>query len=701
MSLQDLTPLNSRQARETAVRRFKRFLSSENVQLSFIRASLFGDPSGKVFLKLMDRWALHLAFANGRSGAQLARNTVMSYYRHVKNWLLADFPQHRATIERQLLDMGKTLERYCVKQQGALVKKAPACTKEDLRLLIDGIFSDATSAKDYQDAALLSLMWYAFGRASDLSFVRKCNLSVAADDVLFLRFIRTKTSEEQGITLFPDQGSFVTCPLHAVAIALAMQTFPGTSLLDHPNLVGDDLNEHFEVSSGICLAEALNQCAYEDVSVPSEAGDEDATANASDEISGSRPAKRQSQPGLKIHAYVNRIVKALSERQQRGGLTTGLSSHSFRRGGAQHANSDASLSAQWIFDRGSWNMTTTNKAFAYVFNTTSEDQKVSKVLSGWESADKPAIPSIAVFDSTVRARIRGLGRNLFLSSYCLVDPAMNLDARVLDLLTVTLIKYYPEISERYPSSPYADRMRSCCMALHIKMPEVLAWSNKLYQHCTEMKKSSGDQDTYGPGVSKEIALINHQNIVIGELVNINRDLTERLEALEKQMRTKQQPTIAHDDSVDGCSPGISSPSEEVSKGPKLGKSAPMSAAAIWFEWYTRTPRLWDTNANRQYKSTAKQVVGFMKLFLPNGFELDPTAADYADKVLRLGKEAQALMVEFLRSRGIQSKFGSGLLKKLRELHRQGAMASLIESYRARVAIGKVVDPAPESSHTFF
>jgi len=60
----------------------------------------------------------------------------------------------------------------------------------------------------------------------------------------------------------------------------------------------------------------------------------------------------------------------------------------------------------------------------------------------------------------------------------------------------------------------------------------------------------------------------------------------------------------------------------------------------------------------------------MKLFLPNGFELDPTAADYADKVLRLGKEAHALMVEFLRSCGVQSKFRSGLLKKLRELHRK-------------------------------
>lgn len=323
MSLRDLAPLNTRQAHETAVRRFKSFLASENVELSFIRPSLFGDPSGKVFVKLMDRWAMHLAFANGRKGNQLARNTAMGYYRHVKNWLLDDFPQHRATIERQLLSMGRVLERYFVKQQGSVVKKAPACTKEDLRLLIDGIYFDATSAKDYQDAALLSLMWYAFGRASDLAFVHKANLSVAADDVLFLRFVRTKTSEEQGITLFPDQGDFVTCPLHAIAVALAMQTSPGRSLLDHPNLDDGDSKEQFEVSSGLSLAEALNECAYEDYNDSSQDTTRDVSSKNSQATSEKLSARSKSQPGLKIHAYVNQIVKAISERQQRGGVTTG------------------------------------------------------------------------------------------------------------------------------------------------------------------------------------------------------------------------------------------------------------------------------------------------------------------------------------------------------------------------------------------
>ncbi|GMF34642.1 unnamed protein product [Phytophthora fragariaefolia] len=100
--------------------------------------------------------------------------------------------------------MAQTLERYCLKRsEGEAVKKAPACTKEDLRILMDGIYYDAANLKDYQDAALLALMWYTFGRASDLGFVAKSSLSVSADGVIFVRLIRVKTSEEQGLSLFP------------------------------------------------------------------------------------------------------------------------------------------------------------------------------------------------------------------------------------------------------------------------------------------------------------------------------------------------------------------------------------------------------------------------------------------------------------------------------------------------------------------
>ncbi|POM75254.1 Hypothetical protein PHPALM_7670, partial [Phytophthora palmivora] len=72
-----------------------------------------------------------------------ARNTAMQYYRQAKLWLLDQFPQHRAAFEARLLK----------------IETEPR--------------------------------------------IRKPNISIDAGNVLFVRFIRMKISEEQGLPLFP------------------------------------------------------------------------------------------------------------------------------------------------------------------------------------------------------------------------------------------------------------------------------------------------------------------------------------------------------------------------------------------------------------------------------------------------------------------------------------------------------------------
>ena len=47
---------------------------------------------------------------------------------------------------------------------------------------------------------------------------------------ILLRFIRTKTSEEQDISLFPDNESSITRAYNALTTALAVQEFPSNSL---------------------------------------------------------------------------------------------------------------------------------------------------------------------------------------------------------------------------------------------------------------------------------------------------------------------------------------------------------------------------------------------------------------------------------------------------------------------------------------
>ncbi|KUF77816.1 hypothetical protein AM587_10000558 [Phytophthora nicotianae] len=155
---------------------------------------------------------------------------------------------------------------------------------------MDGLYYDASSSKDYQDAALLALMWYAFGRASDLGFVLKGSLSVSG----VVRLIRVKTAEEQGISLFPDRDSFITCPLHAIAMALVMQDAPCAQLLEHPHLAATH-DENLNAPTDIPLAEALDVCDELDSSIEP-------------------PQKKRKLPdeNMKIHAYVNRVVKSAS-----------------------------------------------------------------------------------------------------------------------------------------------------------------------------------------------------------------------------------------------------------------------------------------------------------------------------------------------------------------------------------------------------
>ncbi|KAG2857207.1 hypothetical protein PC113_g10882 [Phytophthora cactorum] len=76
-----------------------------------------------------------------------------------------------------------------------------------------------------------------------------------SDGAFYLRLLRVKTAEEQGLTLIPDKFDFLTCPLHALAIAVATQDAPCSALLNQlPNLAP---NEAAPVDSGAPLLELL------------------------------------------------------------------------------------------------------------------------------------------------------------------------------------------------------------------------------------------------------------------------------------------------------------------------------------------------------------------------------------------------------------------------------------------------------------
>ncbi|GMF55144.1 unnamed protein product [Phytophthora fragariaefolia] len=341
-------------------------------------------------------------------------------------------------------------------------------------------------------------------------------------------------------------------------------------------------------------------------------------------------------------------------------------------------------------------MSATNKAFAYVFNTTREDTKVAKVLSGWKSTDAPTIPSLAGFEAASRNRIRQLRDLLVASSMHFTAVSYNLDNHVADLLTATLIQHFPAVIERYPMCPYTSRMRLYLGTLLVEMPEVLSWSLSL----TRSAKTPNSDKNESP-FSREIQLINQQNIVISQLLEANREQAAKIEELEK-LGLEEAAAGTHSLTNEG----ITEQGEEINLAndsstagnenrKRKARSSSKAAAALFFEWYTKTPRLWEKCDDRQYKSQSKQIVAFMKLFHPAGLKLNPASRNYADDVLRIGRLAEENMFEFMGIRGIKRNFGTGLLKQLRVLHRSGAFKQRFQDYQIRVTTTKIVDPAPD------
>ncbi|POM79247.1 Hypothetical protein PHPALM_3133 [Phytophthora palmivora] len=273
-------------------------------------------------------------------------------------WLFELFPVQRHIVEETLLSMGKTLDNICMKRDGKVVNKSPP------------------SASDFQDAALLCLPWCLFGRASDLSLVPKQNLSVVAGKVFFVRFIRMKTSEKQGLSLFPD-ADLVTCPLHAIAMAIITQTAPTVALID--NLPDVPVATIVKLSPSTPLLEVLNH--------PEEFA---ALEPAASPVS---PSQSPVDTTPTIYTHVNRLLNRVA---RVAGVSDALTSQE-----------------RWIFDRGAWNMSTTNKGFNYIFNTSREDHKVSKTLNGYDTETKVKALDLKPFDTDTQEKITDVQRMLF------------------------------------------------------------------------------------------------------------------------------------------------------------------------------------------------------------------------------------------------------------------------------------------------
>ena len=248
-----------------------------------------------------------------------------------------------------------------------------------------------------------------------MASMRKSDISVYPGGCLFLWLSRMKTSTTHGLSLFRSKESVFACPIHSLAVAMIMQVEPTEMLLSNiPATSYTEVPDTTSSASLVDLLDALEQ--QEPLSVQARASD------------GVRSRKK---PG--INSYVNRLLTKLATWccEDNLPITPNLTSHSFRRGAAQHANANSDVSCQWILDRGGWKLCSINKGFTYICNTSKEDQKVAKALAGWRVDDVPSLPDLSVFDGVVRKKITRLRNVMFASACGLAGPTQNLNDDIL------------------------------------------------------------------------------------------------------------------------------------------------------------------------------------------------------------------------------------------------------------------------------
>ncbi|OWY96763.1 hypothetical protein PHMEG_00032890 [Phytophthora megakarya] len=279
--------------------------------------------------------------------------------------------------------------------------------------------------------------------------IRKRNISIDHADVFFVRLVRVKTSEEQGLSLFPD-ADFATCPLLAVALALTVQAAPCSALID--NLPDQAHQTAVTLSPDVPLVELLN-----------------APPVAVGLAAAAAPPRVDTTPT--IYGHVNRVLDRVAPA---AGVAVALRSHSFRRGGAQHANGCEQMTARWIFDRGSWNLSTTNKGFNYIFNTSREDHMIAKVLSGYQPTAAVPLQDLSSFNTQTLESIGGVQRTLFAGCYKLETESFNVNTKVLDVLTASTIRHYPVLKILNPESPAVKRIESSVTHAGCTLADLLA-----------------------------------------------------------------------------------------------------------------------------------------------------------------------------------------------------------------------------------
>ncbi|GMF47720.1 unnamed protein product [Phytophthora fragariaefolia] len=176
MAIASLAPANSKKVRLTAINFFKVLLEAEDMTLDKAYELIGGDSTGGILRIMLDKYAYSLARSTNKAHST---NTCLAYSGNVKNWLLDMYPQQGTTVKPLLQKVLSGLGKFCSNREGgALERKAPPCSKQDLKKIVRLLNTPPSATSIYLDASLVVMMWYLYGRSSDAEQLEKQQLLV-------------------------------------------------------------------------------------------------------------------------------------------------------------------------------------------------------------------------------------------------------------------------------------------------------------------------------------------------------------------------------------------------------------------------------------------------------------------------------------------------------------------------------------------
>lgn len=196
---------------------------------------------------------------------------------------------------------------------------------------------------------------------------------------------------------------------------------------------------------------------------------------------------------------------------------------------------------------------------------------------------------------------------MFSTSIIPSNPEYSTSAGVLDVLTAVLLLHYPYLKKLSTSAPGPKTIESCAAELNIYQGDLLEWSTTSERKkIVQVEKKERIKSKTNDDCNVDTAL-QRQMTLIEQLIEENSTLTQQLQA--KAITPLEHIVIQETE--------IEMKNDVRPNSKRARKTAVTNMSDAWYEWYATSPRLW-ISGDPKRRSTLKQAVSFMKLFLPDG-----------------------------------------------------------------------------------